>query len=524
MEKQSLIKKNKYEFFIFILALLISLPIIYAMLTHRVIQGDDMFFHAGRIRSIAWEMPEQFPVYMCRDWLEGLGVPATIFYPSLFLYIPALFFKLGLSIETVYDGFLILIVFSMAFLSYKGFLELFGAEKEKHAAIATACFLFHPYLFNDLLHRAAIGELLAMTFMPLAIAQLSNLSDNNILKTILVFTCIIQSHILSTILLIAMVISYALWNIRTFKWKALYKVTLGTILLNAFFIVPFIHQYFAVDVWIKYIIQPPISHETWLKLFIPIFAIEIIECIIALIYGTTKHFWTIFSISVILTLFASDIIHSNIITRIFQFPSRLLIIQSYFSAISPFFVASRHDKYPIPFGMCPRPTYRDRGVSSSTNIMRIMLATAAQLIRFHKCVSPSKFLPLAPVLLRLMIVFVWLPHLQISTLTFTDRLNYIDYAPHSISIETFQRWKTEGIPAGTLPIIYYAGYEATDENGDVIPIKPASNGLSKTGIELPRTVTIAYKGLPEYRIANLISVITLILIWRYSKRWNTKNY
>lgn len=476
MEKRSSIKRNSFELLILIVALIISLPLIFSMLDHRVIHGDDLFFHAGRIRSIALELPNQIPVYMCRDWLSGLGVPATTFYPSIFLYIPAIIFKLGLSIETVYTGFLISLVFFSAIMSFAGFRKFFD---DKSAAIIATIYISQSYFLFDLYHRAAVGELFGMMFLPLAIASLKNFSEQDkfeTIKTILVFSCIIESHILTALILVTIIALYTVWNFRSIVWKKYFEIFIGTILLNAFFIVPFIYQYHAVDVWIKYIVQEPISADVWNHLTRPILLTEVIILIGGICLCREKIYWQSFFVSAIMLLISLEIFHLDLIIRLFQFQWRAFMIYSMFSAVC----------------------------------LGLLLT---------KIFIREKFLIAACIFNAFIAMFYWQSGLKYTQLTdenFRAGLNYIDYAYHDISIDQFLKWQSEGLPndGKTLPIIFYEGYEVKDSTGHILQIKPNSQHLIEVESESIENVSVNYKGLTIFKLAFIISIATAIFFFK----------
>ena len=476
MEKRSSIRKNTFELWILIVALIISLPLIFSMFEHRVIHGDDLFFHAGRIRSIALELPNQFPVYMCRDWLSGLGVPAATFYPSIFLYIPAIICKLGLSIETVYTGFLIALVFFSAMISFAGFRKFFD---EKTAAVISTIYISQSYFLFDLYHRAAVGEILGMMFLPLAIASLKNFSEQDkfkTVKTILIFSCIIESHILSALILAGIILLYTVWNFRSIVWKKYFKIFIGTILLNAFFIVPFLYQYQAVDVWIKYIVQEPISADVWNHLTRPILATEVVIFIGGICFYCEKIFWQSFFITAVMLLISLEFFHLDLIVRLFQFQWRAFMIYSIFSAVC----------------------------------LGLLLT---------KIFVREKFLIAACVFNAFIAMFYWQSGLKYTQLTdenFRTGLNYIDYAYHDISIDQFFKWQSEGLPndGKTLPILFYEGYEVRDSTGHILQIKPSSQHLIEVESGSIENVSVNYKGLTIFKLAFIISVATAIIFFK----------
>ena len=70
----------------------------------------DTFFHTQRIISIQNALKSgQFPVRIYAEIYNGYGYGAPLFYPDLFLYIPAVLCMMGIPLAASFNGFLILI-------------------------------------------------------------------------------------------------------------------------------------------------------------------------------------------------------------------------------------------------------------------------------------------------------------------------------------------------------------------------------------------------------------------------------
>lgn len=487
MEKLSSIRKIENRLLIFIVACLIVSPFI----SHQIILADDLFFHAGRIRSIAMELPYHVPVYMCVDWLENLGSPVLIFYPSLFLYVPAIFLIAGLSLTTVYNGFLAATVFLTAVISFIGFKKFFDDDS---ATVITAIYISQAYFLFDLYNRVAVGEVFGMMLLPLAFAEFRYFlkHSTNIFEPIIIFSCIIESHVLTTVILIATIFMFIVWNFRSVSWNQIIKIFIGSTLINAGFIIPFVHQYFTVDVWIKYIEMPQISLEPLFKLIIPVGIFTVIAGIFLI---RDKFFWLICSAGILTLLFSTDLIHSQTIEHIFQFQWRLLMLYSISSSICLGLILMKIRRKLLIFSIC----------------LSFTVMNWSQ-INFHK--------------------------IQLDE-TLQDRLNYIDYTYHDLTIEQFLKWQdgTDKIVDDrirkiyvadgktviefesdgsnlTLPILFYEGYEVTDSAGHILQIQPSSKHLIMVEVGSADKIFVDYVGLPIYKVSAVISLLTFVFLWR----------
>lgn len=235
----------------FILLLILGAVLIVPLLDTRYIPGHDSAFHIMRIESIAESLRAGiFPVRMYVNPIQFWGAPVGIFYPSLFLYIPALLKLIGIPIEVCYNIFIIMIIYMGLFASWWGFSFL---TNSKHIGLlSTALYISSGYYLLDAYIRNALGELSALSFMPLTIGCLLNLANKIkvpvkiYILTILSVTAIIESHILSTIFLVFFIFIYLLLQCRKNSALILKRfsfIALIIFMLNASFLIPFFVSY-----------------------------------------------------------------------------------------------------------------------------------------------------------------------------------------------------------------------------------------------------------------------------------------
>lgn len=210
--------------------------------------GDDLQYHLTRIEGIADGLRKgQFPVMIYPKALYGNGY-LNAMYPSLFLYIPACLRLLGVSFVSAYKVLLFIINCLTAFIMYGSVKSLYNSEKV--CVLATGIYLFSRYRLNNMLVRGALGETLAMVFVPLIIVGLYHLIVGNRRKywmLVVGATGIIQSHVLSTIIYavicLIMVCVFAKKIIEEKRYIELFKCIVYVVLLNIGFIVPFLYYY-----------------------------------------------------------------------------------------------------------------------------------------------------------------------------------------------------------------------------------------------------------------------------------------
>lgn len=210
--------------------------------------GDDLQYHLSRIEGIAAGLRNgQFPVMIYPDALGGNGY-LNAMYPSVFLYIPACLRLMGVSFVSAYETLLVLINFATAFIMYGSVKSV--CRSEKIAVLATTLYLFARYRLNNMLVRGALGETLAMIFVPLVLIGLYHVIVGERKKWWMLLigaTGIIQSHVLSTVMyaLIALILVCVfikkIWLEK--RYIELLKCGVLAILLNIGFLVPFLTYY-----------------------------------------------------------------------------------------------------------------------------------------------------------------------------------------------------------------------------------------------------------------------------------------
>lgn len=228
-----------------------------------IINTQDYFFHETRIEGLkdAW-LSGQFPARIQPTWFDGAGYACSVFYGELFFSIPAFLRLLGLPMQLCVQFFEITINFATCAVAYTCFRNM---SKNKYAAIFGAfIYTASPYRLNDLFFRCAFGEATAMIFLPLVLygmwcilhedtEELGQSQKKRVYKWLpltLGITGIIQSHILTCEMVCLFLIVTCLIYIRRIFQKKRYleflKAVLATLILNAWFLVPFL-DYFRSD-------------------------------------------------------------------------------------------------------------------------------------------------------------------------------------------------------------------------------------------------------------------------------------
>ena len=238
--KEKIWKNIKY----IIIAFLLSLFACQRYLNNMMIYTHDLGYHLNRIMQISTGLKNGvFPILIHSGLLHNLGYANPLFYPELFLYIPAIIMNvLSLHVLTAYKLFLIIITFFTFLSMYYVTKKIFG--KKEIAYLSSFLYIFSLYRITDIYVRGALGELLAFIFVPLLIYGLYNVIFEDSKKWYLIcfgFWGLINSHILTFAIVIPVIILICLFNIDIiFKNKKIFVKLLIAAILSVLLCIGFV--------------------------------------------------------------------------------------------------------------------------------------------------------------------------------------------------------------------------------------------------------------------------------------------
>ncbi len=226
------------------LAILISIPYI----NTKEIFAHDISYHLNRIVSIKEELElGNFPVLIHSNLKDGFGYASPLFYPEIFLYFPAVLCMLGVNCFAAYKIFIFLVNLATIIITYYSANVIF--KNKKISWITTLLYMVAFYRVSDIYIRGAIGEVLALTFLPLILSGLYEIIFGDNKKWwIICFGLfgVINSHMLTFAMTIVLIVIICLFNIvRIFKQKRLKNLVLAgivSVLLSLSFAFPYLEQ------------------------------------------------------------------------------------------------------------------------------------------------------------------------------------------------------------------------------------------------------------------------------------------
>lgn len=222
------------------------------LISHDVIIADDCEFHFLRIMGIAQNIAGGAP--FCKvnfAFNGGYGYLNPVFYPQMFLWIPAVLVILGASVTKAYALFIFILNIATAVISYIFFGKI--TENREYAVICAVIYTLNHYRLRDIYARAAVGELLFIAFLPIVMYGIYAVFHGKEDKWyVLMLGCcaVFQSHILGTVLTAMLggmtAAAYMLIGILQRKnifrqLAALIKAFAGVVLLNLWFLIPMLY-------------------------------------------------------------------------------------------------------------------------------------------------------------------------------------------------------------------------------------------------------------------------------------------
>lgn len=215
--------------------------------------GHDLWYHLYRIGAMAVELeksPWNIPIRILSDTFNGYGYGAALYYGDIFLYIPAVLVVCGMNIVMAYKIFSVMMWLGCFGISYYTG-KILGGKKENCLLLAYMYTFSASFILNVFV-RSAVGEALAMIFLPLVFGSYFCLLYKEqtkykfVVLLALSMTAIALSHMISLMWTAVILIIWSLmeWK-RVFnrrKWIEIIKAALLMTCLSASFLFPMLEQ------------------------------------------------------------------------------------------------------------------------------------------------------------------------------------------------------------------------------------------------------------------------------------------
>lgn len=241
---------NKQLLFSLLLSAIVFIP----LFKNGIYRGYDLQFHLNRLDGIIQSIKDgQFPLAIYPYKNYGFGYPSSLFYCDIFLIIPSIIrYVFNINIVTMYKIIIFVCIFLTSYTtlhySYKLTNNIYSSF------LGTIIFTLSNYYLTDIYDRMALGEIMAMVFIPsliYAIYEFIYLKKNNWIKLGLLFDCVLFSHNISFFLCVILFGILLIININTILNKEsiiiLIKATTLAGLLSLFYLLPMFEQVYLQD-------------------------------------------------------------------------------------------------------------------------------------------------------------------------------------------------------------------------------------------------------------------------------------
>lgn len=206
--------------------------------------GHDTLFHQMRLYNVADALGSgQFPVRMGGYGYNGYGSAVSIFYPDVFLLLPALMLRTGASVQGAMRVYILLVNAVSAAAMYACGRRIFSSRTA--GTCASILYTLASYRLMDIYVRDALGEYTAMAMLPLFVLGLWEVlfGDAKRWRTLVLgATLVFMSHMLTTVMcaVLALVLGAASIGkiVREKRLLAIVKAVAGTVLVNLFLLLP----------------------------------------------------------------------------------------------------------------------------------------------------------------------------------------------------------------------------------------------------------------------------------------------
>ena len=244
-----------------LICILMTCVCLFSFFDSKILVSHDLTFHLNRFNGLAnaFEEGQILPkIYPYAN--NGFGYATPLFYCDLFLYPFGILYHFGLSAVWCYK----LCVLFYTTLGNIFVYLIFKKETNdrKISLLASFLYLTCNYHLMNIFIRGALGEILAMTFMPLvlyAIYRILVKHEDCFIFLGISFSLLVQSHLISSLLygifFFCMIVVFLIMNRKDISLikKTIITIIKGTILallLCAWYLLPMFEQMCSQTFWL----------------------------------------------------------------------------------------------------------------------------------------------------------------------------------------------------------------------------------------------------------------------------------
>lgn len=515
--------------------------------------GHDFYFHFYRFEVLMDALKAgNYPIYLDYKTLEGYGYFTKAFYPDLVL-IP--FVLIGILTNSVFafNCMIFVLTFLCGLFMYYAVYTVF--KSSFIASVSSLLYTFSAYHIFDWYNRGALGEAISFTFLPLIFLGLYHIIIGDYKRWYILtigYSLLIYTHLLSSFLTFLVIILLLLACCRSFikepkRMLFLLLAAVVTLAIVASYLFPMLEQMSSND--FHYSLQGNITGQTkqglseigWGMLSGIYYMKEHNMCgvgpliiflvLLRLFIRREKSLYIkIADLCLFVGLFLLFMISSffpwgRLPLGFIQFPWRLYEFVVFFLSISGayYLYTILKSKWQLIAGGCVVVLFTFVVIIAAnrnykywqtlTKIHCAGLVDGNPRVDNDYYLGMYEYLPVKTPSLRYVhergdLVKASIPTTFISD--FSKNKGII-----SFKVETDKSDKIE------LPLIYYKGYRAVDEQLKELLIQESDYGLVEVSVDKPAEVKVYYEGTIIQKISwyiSLLSVLGLCVYIIYSKR------
>ena len=244
-----------------LICILMTCLCLFSFFDTKIIVSHDLTFHLNRFVGLAnaFEEGQILPkIYPYAN--NGFGYATPLFYCDLFLYPFAILYHFGLSAVWCYKTCVLFYTILGNIFVYLIFKK--ETDNRKLSLFTSFLYLTCNYHLMNIFVRGALGEILAMAFVPLvlyAIYRVLIKHEDCFIFLGISFSLLVQSHLISSLLygifFFCMIIVFLIMNRKDFSLikKTIITILKGTIialLLCAWYLLPMFEQMQSQVFWL----------------------------------------------------------------------------------------------------------------------------------------------------------------------------------------------------------------------------------------------------------------------------------
>lgn len=537
-------RKNQSYLLLLLISILLSVLLVFS----GNFSGHDLEFHISRIEGIYNGLKNGvFPVRIYPEHIYGYGYANGIFYPDLFLYIPALLRLLGINMMASINILIAIVTFFTMVTMYICVKRL--SNSNDISLCASILYTTSSYRLADIFPRFALGELVSFVFLPLVILGVYEIVYGNYKKWYIIsigFLGLLFSHMITFVLALMITFIVFLCVLKKFikepkRFQYLFIAILVSCGISLWFIVPMVEQLiggefvlnnvttttdlfgnalnplqlFIIDILPNSLLPSWITVDKSLNLGI-IFVFLIILRIYIFInknkYEKYPKYADIFLILGIISAVLSTKLFpwwiAPSLLRCIQFPWRMIVFSSIFLSISGAITIFEFSKF--------------KKASKYIVISIVMLSLVLAIPTFLRAkannitglsttsISFGEYLPMGTDIAAL--------ETRGQVITSNDEtfvVSNIDKMGSTMSFDFISENKNLYID---LPLLYYKGYSAvlTDDSGEekYVKISVGENNIVRLNIKDSNkgSISVKYTGTVITRVCDKVSLIFSICL------------